>query len=99
MKRIFNNAMNYLNITLILIKHTVTFQVLIFTLSLLWLKAMPRTKVGPCSVTCGEGTRSVQLECVDVKTEEVLNDDACQGYTITKQQLEPCHMPSCHFPR
>ncbi|KAK3881856.1 hypothetical protein Pcinc_013733 [Petrolisthes cinctipes] len=62
-------------------------------------EAMPRTKVGPCSVTCGEGTRSVQLECIDVKTEEVLNDNACQGYTITKQELEPCRMPSCRYPR
>nr|XP_053639413.1 uncharacterized protein LOC128693667 [Cherax quadricarinatus] len=62
-------------------------------------KAMPRTKVGPCSVTCGQGMHYVHMECVDVTTGELLNEDSCQGYIIPKEQLEPCHMPPCQDPR
>ncbi|XP_071516077.1 uncharacterized protein [Panulirus ornatus] len=61
-------------------------------------KAMPRTKVSACSVTCGPGTRLVQMECVDVLTNEVVDDNSCQGYITPTRQLEPCHMPQCQHP-
>ncbi|KAK8388902.1 hypothetical protein O3P69_020690 [Scylla paramamosain] len=62
-------------------------------------EAMPRTKVGKCSVTCGRGVRIVEQECVDVHTEEVLDSDSCQGYIVPKPAIEECVLPDCLLPR
>ncbi|XP_042207352.1 uncharacterized protein LOC121856100 isoform X2 [Homarus americanus] len=61
-------------------------------------KAMPRTKIGECSVTCGSGMRLVQMECIDVMTDKILDDDSCQGYIFTDNPSEPCQMPACKQP-
>lgn len=60
---------------------------------------MPRTKVGKCSVTCGRGVRIVEQECVDVHTEEVLDNDSCQGYIVPKAAIEQCVLPDCLLPQ
>lgn len=62
-------------------------------------QAMPRTKVGECSVTCGRGMRTVEQECVDVLTEELLDNDACQGYAVPKPEKETCVLPDCLPPQ
>ncbi|XP_050716763.1 uncharacterized protein LOC126998777 isoform X2 [Eriocheir sinensis] len=61
--------------------------------------AMPRTKVGECSVTCGQGVRTVEQECVDVLTEELMDNDACQGYAVPKPEMESCVLPDCLPPQ
>ncbi|XP_068241171.1 A disintegrin and metalloproteinase with thrombospondin motifs 20-like [Palaemon carinicauda] len=60
---------------------------------------MPRTYVGPCSVTCGKGVRTINVECVDVTTEEVVDDGTCQGFVDTEINMEPCVMPPCSTAR
>lgn len=60
---------------------------------------MPRTKVGECSVTCGRGVRLVEQECVDVKTEEILDSDSCQGFAVPKPAIEECILPDCLLPQ
>ncbi|XP_066968413.1 LOW QUALITY PROTEIN: uncharacterized protein [Macrobrachium rosenbergii] len=60
---------------------------------------MPRTYVGPCSVTCGQGIRPINVECVDVTTEEVVDDGSCQGFIDTEIDMEPCFMPPCSAAR
>ncbi|XP_045135625.1 uncharacterized protein LOC123518696 isoform X2 [Portunus trituberculatus] len=62
-------------------------------------EAMPHTKVGKCSVTCGRGVRIVEQECVDVHTEEVLDNDSCQGYIVPKPAIEQCVLPDCLLPQ
>ncbi|CAL4207553.1 unnamed protein product, partial [Meganyctiphanes norvegica] len=59
-------------------------------------QTMAVTKVGECSVTCGVGTRILNVECVDTLTLEVSEDPtSCLNYTSDNLKNEPCYMPPC----
>ncbi|MCI4381201.1 hypothetical protein PGIGA_G00248690 [Pangasianodon gigas] len=53
------------------------------------------TVVSSCSVTCGSGIQRVSQECVDMNTQEHLEEQLCSSVTPKPTTLQPCHLPDC----
>ncbi|XP_066500743.1 A disintegrin and metalloproteinase with thrombospondin motifs 13 isoform X2 [Hoplias malabaricus] len=53
------------------------------------------TIISPCSVTCGTGIQRVSQECVDVNTQEHLEDQLCGSRPPRPPPLQPCFQTDC----
>ncbi|XP_050175941.1 A disintegrin and metalloproteinase with thrombospondin motifs 13 isoform X1 [Myiozetetes cayanensis] len=52
---------------------------------------------GPCSVTCGEGTRPVVHVCFDQTKTEITEDQWCQELPQPLPEHKPCAMEQCLY--
>ncbi|KAI5094773.1 A disintegrin and metalloproteinase with thrombospondin motifs 13 [Silurus meridionalis] len=53
------------------------------------------TVVSSCSVTCGSGIQRVSQECVDINTQEQVDEELCSSVNPNPPTLQPCHLPDC----
>uniref|UniRef100_A0AAR2ITH4 Peptidase M12B domain-containing protein n=1 Tax=Pygocentrus nattereri TaxID=42514 RepID=A0AAR2ITH4_PYGNA len=53
------------------------------------------TVLSPCSVTCGTGIQRVKQECVDMNTQEHLEEQLCGSSPPSPTLLQPCYLPDC----
>ncbi|XP_005990670.1 A disintegrin and metalloproteinase with thrombospondin motifs 13 isoform X2 [Latimeria chalumnae] len=54
-----------------------------------------RPVIGACSVTCGEGVKSIEYMCFDQNGEEQVEHEYCLGISRPPARGEPCHLSSC----
>ncbi|XP_047679144.1 A disintegrin and metalloproteinase with thrombospondin motifs 13 isoform X3 [Tachysurus fulvidraco] len=59
------------------------------------IEARWSTVISSCSVTCGSGIQRVSRECVDMNTQERLEDQICGSVTPKPTTLQTCHQPDC----
>uniref|UniRef100_W5K1A9 ADAM metallopeptidase with thrombospondin type 1 motif, 13 n=1 Tax=Astyanax mexicanus TaxID=7994 RepID=W5K1A9_ASTMX len=52
------------------------------------------TIISPCSVTCGT-IQKVTQECVDMNTQEHLEEQLCGSSPPSPTRLQPCYLPDC----
>ncbi|KAG9270386.1 A disintegrin and metalloproteinase with thrombospondin motifs 13 [Astyanax mexicanus] len=53
------------------------------------------TIISPCSVMCGTGIQKVTQECVDMNTQEHLEEQLCGSSPPSPTRLQPCYLPDC----
>ncbi|XP_026867111.2 A disintegrin and metalloproteinase with thrombospondin motifs 13 [Electrophorus electricus] len=51
--------------------------------------------ISPCSVTCGSGVQWVSQVCVDVGTQEHLEEQLCGSAPPSPRVPQPCWLPDC----
>ncbi|TSL97353.1 A disintegrin and metalloproteinase with thrombospondin motifs 13 [Bagarius yarrelli] len=59
------------------------------------IEARWSTVISSCSVTCGSGIQRVSKECVDINTQEHLEEQLCGSATPKPSTIQPCHQPDC----